>query len=165
MSNAAHDTAHPSDREIDRLRELVQTFVRSFGLLVTKETPCGHPLSPSHAHALMVLLERARRRSRTSQADLGAVLGIDKSNVARLCARMELAAHVVQVRSPDDGRSRLVRLTREGTRLARRIERASRDRFRRIAGRVAASERQALLDSLALLNAAVETHGEEQENT
>jgi DNA-binding MarR family transcriptional regulator len=165
MSNAARDTAHPSDREIDRLRELVQNFVRSFGLLVTKETPCGHPVSPSHAHALMVLHERARHRSRTSQADLGAVLGIDKSNVARLCARMELATHVVQERSPDDGRSRLVRLTHEGARLARRIERSSRDRFRRIARRVASSERQALFDSLSLLNAAVQALGDEEETT
>jgi DNA-binding MarR family transcriptional regulator len=93
------------------------------------------------------------------------VLGIDKSNVARLCARMEAATHVVQERSPDDGRSRLVRLTSAGTRLARRIERASRDRFRRVADRVAPSERKALFDSLALLNAAVEALGDEQEKT
>jgi DNA-binding MarR family transcriptional regulator len=78
---------------------------------------------------------------------------------------MEAAGHVVQERSPDDGRSRVIHLTSAGTRLARRIEQASRDRFRRIACRVPASERQALFDSLTLLNAAVEALGDEQEKT
>jgi hypothetical protein len=35
------------------LQASVQAFVRSFGLLVTKQNPCGEPISPSIAHALM----------------------------------------------------------------------------------------------------------------
>jgi DNA-binding MarR family transcriptional regulator len=157
MGMARRVGTDPSELEVERLRALVQTFVRSFGLLLTRETPCGQPISPSHAHALMVLLERERLRQSTSQADLAAALGLDKSSVARLCARMAVARHAVQDRSPDDGRSRLVRLTTAGARLARRIEQASRDRFGKILGCVATTERRALFDSLALLNAAVET--------
>lgn len=156
-------TAPPSEQEVDRLRLLVQTFVRNFGLLVTKETPCGQPVSPSYAHALMLLLERTRKAGRTSQADLASVLGIDKSNVARLCARMEESGHVVQEASPDDGRSRLLRLTHAGTKLARGIERASRERFRRVAGGVASEERPGLLHALTLLNIAVAALGDEKE--
>ena len=126
-------TPPESSTDTDRLRELVQSFVRSFGLLVTRETPCGQPISPSYAHALMVLLERARDRRETSQADLALVLGIDKSNVTRLCSRMEAADHVLQARAPNDGRSRLLTLTVRGQRLAHRVERASHDRFGRIA--------------------------------
>lgn len=153
----------PPVHDVERLRTLVQAFVRSFGLLVTRETPCGQPLSPSYAHALMVLLERGRQPARTSQSDLGHVLGIDKSNVARLCARMAAAGHVVQERHPEDGRGRLVRLTSTGTRMARRIEGASRERFERVVRGVAPGRRQSLFESIELLNAAVEALGDQQE--
>jgi len=141
----------------DRLRELVQRFVRSFGLLVTKETPCGQPVSPSYAHALMVLLERAREQAPTSQATLGVTLGIDKSNVTRLCSRMEAAGHVNQERASDDGRSRLVSLTGSGKRLAQRIEAASQDRFSRIVSALPRDERSMVFGCLAALNKAIET--------
>jgi DNA-binding MarR family transcriptional regulator len=147
----------------DRLRGLVQRFVRSFGLLVTKETPCGQPLSPSYAHALMVLLERAREQAPTSQAALGVTLGIDKSNVTRLCSRMEAAGHVSQERASDDGRSRLVSLTGSGKRLAQRIEQASQARFSRIVVALPRRERSTVFASLAALNAAIESLGEGEE--
>lgn len=161
MRQGSGGTRQSSGDDVARLRQLVQSFVRSFGLLVTKETPCGHPVSPSYAHALMVLLERTREHDRTSQSDLGRLLGIDKSNVTRLCARMEAAGHVVQDRQPDDGRGRLVRLTSTGTRMAQRIEQASRERFERVVGGVAPGRRQSVFEALELLNAAVEALGDE----
>src|SRR4051794_33355373 len=103
MVKAVDRGARATEAETERLRALVQHFVRRFGLLVTRETPCGLPVSTSYAHALMVVLERGQRKERTSQADLAALLGIDKSNVARLCARMETAGHVIQERAPEDG--------------------------------------------------------------
>ena len=151
---------HPGgerDRDVERLRGLVQHFVRSFGLLVTKQTPCGQPVSPSYAHALMVLLKPPGGAGRISQAELGAALGIDKSNVARLCSRMVSAQHATQDVAPADGRSRLVALTPKGTRLAQRIDQASRDRFARIVASLSLSKRAAIFDSLSALNAAVET--------
>lgn len=153
--------AFPAAQQTDLLRELVQGFVRRFGLLSTKETPCGQPISLSYAHALMVLLERARE-PHTSHTELGHALGIDKSNVARLCSRMEAAGHVEQVRAPDDGRSRHVTLTRKGERLAGRIDAASRERFTRILTVIAPAKRRAVLESLAALNAAVESLGREE---
>ncbi|MFI5120293.1 MAG: MarR family winged helix-turn-helix transcriptional regulator, partial [Thermoanaerobaculia bacterium] len=99
-----------SDIEATRLRLLIQTFIRSSGLLAGDQTPCGHPVAVSHAHALMVLLETARKARPVTQRELGQALGIDKSNVARLCRRMESAGHLVQSRSKDDGRARLLAL-------------------------------------------------------
>jgi DNA-binding MarR family transcriptional regulator len=151
--------AQPKE-DAERLRRLVQDFVRRFGLLVTKQTPCGQPISPSYAHALMLLLERARDRSETSQADLGLVLGIDKSNVARLCSRMEAAGHVAQERAPNDGRSRLVTLTAHGQRLAQRIEKASHERFGHIVASLSREERESIFDSLAALNRAIGALGD-----
>jgi DNA-binding MarR family transcriptional regulator len=150
-----------SRQQTDRLRELVQEFVRKFGLLVTKETPCGQPISLSYAHALMVLLERDQAPA-TSQTDLGLALGIDKSNVTRLCSRMEAAGHISQARAPEDGRSRLVQLTATGRRLAQRIDEASRERFGRIVAAVSPDQRRGVLESLAVLNMAVGSLGQEQ---
>lgn len=139
-----------------QLRRLLQDVVRGFGLLSAHETPCGQPVSPSNAHALMVLLERKRLAQPTSQTDLGASLGIDKSNVTRLCGRMEAAGHVLQRRSTEDLRSRRVELTPEGSALAARIEAASHARFAALITAVPAAKRRPLLDCLAELNVAVQ---------
>lgn len=142
------------DEEVEHLRALVQTFVRRFGLLLSGETPCGQPIPRSYAHALMALLD-VKPRNQLGQAELGAVLGIDKSNVARLCARMERLGHAVQVRAETDGRSRLVSLTPEGKELARSIERSSRARFRRILHSLPKKERTSVFAGLATLTEAV----------
>jgi DNA-binding MarR family transcriptional regulator len=139
--------------DVRQLQRLVQEFVRSFGLLITKQTPCGHPVSPSHAHALMVLLER--EGDSTTQSDLGAQLGIDKSNVARLCARMHGEGHVVHAVSAEDARGRTVDLTAKGKRMAEQLKGASLARFQRVLHGVPQGKRRQLFDSLQLLNASV----------
>jgi DNA-binding MarR family transcriptional regulator len=144
-----------SDPEGADLRRLIQTFIRSAGLLAGDQTPCGHPVAVSHAHALMVLLETARNGEHASQRELGQALGIDKSNVTRLCRRMESAGHLVQSRSADDGRARLLSLTTRGTRLAKNVERSSRERFRRLMSAIPRRSRAGVLSSLACLNQAL----------
>ena len=63
--------------------------MRAFGLLAGDQTPCGQPLAPSHAHALLVLLERARTGTDVlKQQDLARELGLDKSSITRLCTKM-----------------------------------------------------------------------------
>lgn len=140
---------------IDELRRSVQTFVRSFGLLAASETPCGQPIATSHAHALMFLRECACEDARPTQQELGRALGIDKSNVARLCRRMEAAGHLKQDRCEEDGRARLLRLTARGARLAEQVEEASRARFAGVMRAIPADARSALLTSLRALNDAV----------
>ena len=156
---AARET-HPADHEVEQLRSLVQEFVRRFGLLVTRRTPCGFPVSPSYAHALMLLLRRAREGLTTGQSDLAVSLGINKSNVARLCERMVAAGHGLQTVPPEDGRSRTVSLTAKGTRLAERIENGSRDRFSALTSSIPRHKRSAVIAALADLNAAVGTTAE-----
>ena len=141
--------------DVEDLRAHVQDFVRRFGLLVTRQTPCGFPVSPSYAHALMLLLQRSRGGLVTLQSDLAGALGIDKSNVARLCERMVGAGHATQTVPPEDGRSRVVTLTAKGDRLAGRIEQGSRDRFSAVTASIPARKRRAVIAALAELNAAV----------
>lgn len=143
------------------LQVSIQTFVRSFGLLVTKQTPCGQPISPSIAHALMLLLDREEEGLSTFQHELAELLGLDRSSVQRLCSRLEAEGRIKQAPAPDDARSRQIQLTASGQRLAANIQAASLERFTRIVGAIPASKRQPLLDALEVLTAAVLTLEEE----
>jgi DNA-binding MarR family transcriptional regulator len=101
----------------------------------------------------MVLLSRGE----LSQRELGAELGIDKSNVARLCAKMADAEHATQRTCERDGRSRRVVLTLRGKRLAREVEAASRARFAALLAGLPESRRDEVVGALELLVAAIET--------
>ena len=136
----------------DELRRLMQRLVRRFGALAAEATPCGKPLPIAHAHALMVLLARGE----ASQQELGRELGIDKSNVARLCARMVEAGHVSQRPDDEDGRSRRVSLTARGERLAREVDESSKARFGAILNALAPTSRSQVIDSLRQLVAGIE---------
>lgn len=129
------------------LRHLAQQFFRRFGALASDGTPCGKPLSMAHAHALMVLSAKGEM----SQQQLGAELRIDKSNVARLSARMVEANHVKQRASEQDARSRLVSLTPSGQRLASEVEDASRARFRALLGRIPRTQRTEVVAAMRCL--------------
>jgi DNA-binding MarR family transcriptional regulator len=100
----------------------------------------------------------------TLQTDLIGALGIDKSNIARLCERMVKAGHAVQTVPPQDGRSRAVALTAKGIRLAERIEGGSWDRFSALTASIPRPRRRAVVAALTDLNAAIEAiaKGDEQ---
>jgi DNA-binding MarR family transcriptional regulator len=103
----------------------------------------------------MVLAERSREGGLVTQQELGRGLCIDKSNVARLCAKMELAGHIRQERTPLDGRARLLSLTDSGLEVAVAVERSSLRRFRQIDGALNPRLRPGVLEALAALNGAV----------
>jgi DNA-binding MarR family transcriptional regulator len=107
------------------LRAVTQRLLRRLGMLASESTPCGFAISVAHAQALMVLLVSGE----LSQQELGEELCIDKSNVARLCAKMVEAGHARQRPSERDGRSRLVALTPRGKKLARQVDTTTRERF------------------------------------
>jgi len=145
--------AHPE--EGIELRSLVQSFIRGFGLLSTNRTPFGQRLSISHAHALLVLLDCSRKRTSPTQQQLGRVLGIDKSNVARLCRRMENAGHVRQKQCADDGRARLLSITDKGVRMAVQLEEASQQHFTAVMSAIAPHARAGVLSAIDALNSAI----------
>jgi len=140
------------EAQADDLRRVMQRLFRRFGALATSSTPCGKPLSMPHAHALMVLLTSGEQ----SQQELGAELCIDKSNVARLCAKMILAGHVRQRQCERDGRSRRVSLTARGARLAREVEVASGSRFRTLLEELPAGRQCDVIEAMQSLVAALD---------
>ncbi len=135
------------------LRGLMQQLFRRFGVLAGDSTPCGKPLSPAHGHALMVLLANGE----LSQQQLGAELGIDKSNVTRLCARMVEAGHAAQEPSATDGRSRRVALTGAGRKLAREVDGMSAARFTALIRGLPNERHRQVVDALEHLLAAIGT--------
>jgi DNA-binding MarR family transcriptional regulator len=139
------------------LRAGVQSFVRGLGLLSSDTTPCGERLSISHAHALLILLECSQRGDKPTQHDLGQTLGIDKSNVARLCARMEAAGHAAQERCREDGRARRLTPTQKGLQLAAHLEESSRKLFIAVMTVIPPHARAGVLSALEALDAAVRT--------
>lgn len=155
MSAGTRSATASRPDDVARLKSRVQEFARNFGLLMEKQTPCGFPLSTSHAHCLMLLLEREQQGLATSQTEMGGRLTIDKSNIARLCSKLEKAGHATQQRDPDDGRGRLVELTAKGRRMAERLEEASDQRFARVLAAVPSAQRAQLLISLSVLIEAV----------
>jgi DNA-binding MarR family transcriptional regulator len=150
-----------SQAQARELQVSVQAFVRTFGLLVTKQTPCGQPVSPSYAHALMLLLDREANDATTTQSELADELGLDKSSITRLCARLETDERVTQQRLPEDGRSRQLELTGRGRKLATNIQTASLQRFGRILEAIPATKRRGVVAALELLTQAVATLAEE----
>ena len=148
--------------EARELQVSIQTFVRTFGLLVTKQTPCGQPLSPSYAHALMLLLDRDAIGQTTSQSELAEGLGLDKSSITRLCSRLEADERITQQTGPADGRSRLLELTARGRKLASNVQAASLERFSNVLAAIPAAKRRTVLSSLELLTSAVAGLGQER---
>jgi DNA-binding MarR family transcriptional regulator len=148
---------------VDDFRALLQAFVRQFGLLSSDRTPCGKPVAPSDAHALMILREGGDPG--LPQASLAQSLGVDKSTASRLVARLTESGHLAAADS-DDGRVRAVRLTKKGVRLAEEIDQASRARFAALLDRVPAERRARVVDSLrdvvAALDRLVREEGEDQ---
>src|SRR5687768_9076193 len=138
--------------DAERLRALVQTFVRRFGLLLSGSTPCGQPLALSHAHALMILLAAGKP---LRQNEIGELLGIDKSNVARLCAQMQDKGHIEQSRAVNDRRGRVVSLTAQGDRVGRMVEVAGRERFEQLLAHIAPEQRDTVLRGLSILDEAL----------
>jgi DNA-binding MarR family transcriptional regulator len=139
--------------QAEELRQAAQRFFRRFGALASSTTPCGKPLSMAHAHALMVLLAGGE----LSQQRLGGELRIDKSNVARLCAKMVEEGQARQRACKEDGRSRLVSLTAKGEKLAREVEAASRERFGALLRGIPESHRSEVIQALQLLTDALDS--------
>lgn len=140
------------------LRASVQGFVRRFGLLAPDRTPCGAELPPATAHALLLLLDA---ETPPTQNDLTRELGIDKSNVARLCARLERSGHLTRAVDAEDRRARRVRLTANGRRLASRVDAMSRAKFDAVFEAMPHAQRAVVVDALGVLTAAIDAWNEE----
>jgi DNA-binding MarR family transcriptional regulator len=111
-----------------KLRDAVRRLIVAQGTFDETKRPCGAEMSAPHAYALLVLLQGGAM----TVSALAAQLSIDRTNVSRLCARMEEAGELVRARHPEDARARLLQLTTHGEKVARRIDASSAAHFERL---------------------------------
>lgn len=122
----------PLDIHARALRDALRRLIVAHGALDEVRRPCGAPLTTSHAWALLEL----RDAGPVTVTALAERLNIDRTNVSRLCARMESEGEVARVVHPQDGRARLVKLTDKGERLAATVDQTSTDHFADVLGRL-----------------------------
>ncbi|MFT7519026.1 MAG: DNA-binding MarR family transcriptional regulator [Kiritimatiellia bacterium] len=91
--------------------------------------PSGTPMSMPYVNALLTL---GATSEPLSIADLARTLQIDRTNVSRLCARMEEVGELTRMVNPADRRSRLVRLTERGRELAQHVDACSAEQFEQV---------------------------------
>lgn len=136
------------------LRDALHRLIVAQGALDTVSRPCGATIALPHAYALLALRGGPLRVS-----DLAARLRIDRSNVSRLCARMEAAGEITRARDPADGRAWRLQLTPAGERAAEAVDASSARHFAAVADRLAAPA--AVLQALHLLTLALDPHQED----
>ena len=143
----------PSERHVDArgLREAFHSLIRRFGLLDTTRTPCGQPISVTHAHALMEILHGVEMK----QGDLARTLGLSKSAVSRMAAELERRGWIERHTDTDDGRVRRLKLTTKGKRLAQRVDDASIARFSAMLAGIPPTTRSQAVAMLDVLQRAI----------
>ncbi len=133
MSAFARIENMATDTKARRLRDAVRYLMVAHGALEETRRPCGTPLSIPHAYALLELLHHGEAMT---VSELAATLAIDRTNVSRLCARMEEAGDLERAPHPDDGRARALRLTAKGRKVAQSVDEQSAYHFGRLAKRL-----------------------------
>lgn len=96
-----------SEREAQRLHELIMEFMRVGGVLQTEYPIPGYQVSMSQAFAVHVL----DTDPPLSQRDLVELLGLEKSTVSRLAAELERKGLLVRERDPRNRNFYTLRLT------------------------------------------------------
>jgi len=115
-------------------------------------------MSISNAYALLELFDSDEPMTISLLAEK---LAIDRTNVSRLCARMEKAGDLVRQAHPDDGRALALRLTAQGRRLARSVDESSAGHFARIARKLGGSTDRTI-DALGRLERAMNLSEEDE---
>jgi DNA-binding MarR family transcriptional regulator len=135
--------------ELAEFRRLIQQFVRGFGFLSDDTTPCGQPIPVACAHALLLI--GAQKSGALPQTALFAHFPVDKSNVSRLVARL-VEMGLAKCR-PDavDRRGKMIALTAQGVRMAKKLDAASKERFGQLMQGIPMPRRAPVVAALAEL--------------
>lgn len=138
------------------LRDALREVVLAYGLLNLPRRPCGTTMTAPHAWAL---LELDARGAMTVGA-LAKRLRIDRTNVSRLCVKMEKLQEVERAAHPEDGRATMVRLTHQGERAAQGVNASSLRFFERLSQNLG-DDTASVVSSLTTLCQALEQTSQE----
>ena len=135
-----------------KLRSVIHSFIRQFGLLEPSKTPCGQPLPITQAHALMELLKSPG----ITQGELTQRLALSKSTVSRMVARLESQCRITRQKDESDRRIIRLCLTAKGKGLASRINHHSLERFNAITKQLPQTVFDQVIESIEQLSLATQ---------
>lgn len=132
------------------LRELIRVLVRNLGILEKEDTNCcGVTISQCHA---IVEIGRAEE---ISLNELAKTLTVDKSTMSRTINNLVKNGVVIRELHPEDRRYVTIKLTGEGMKTFKNIERGMQEYYKNIFRVIPEEKREQVLESLKLLTEAV----------
>lgn len=136
--------------EAHELQQQVRQFIRRFGLLDQKHTPCGQPLPTSQAHALQLL----GQYERLTQQELAAHLNLEKSTISRLVKQMVQRGWIQKSSSAHDRRAAILALSPDGQAVLSQVQDASASKFQKIWDHIPSERHSQVVEALEVLVAA-----------
>lgn len=138
---------------MENIHELLQVFVRRFGLLNVDccENCCGAEVSLVQSHILFEI----RRQKNTSMQQVADELGMDITTFSRQVKTLEKKGLVSKTPDPGDRRVNLLALTAAGAAVLEQIEQSMNRYIGQIFSQFSEFEREAVLNSLKLINNAL----------
>lgn len=128
---------------IEEIRAASRTMVRELGFM--RATLAATDYSPSAVHAL---LEIGARGTMTA-AQLAPELGLEKSSVSRMTAKLIKAGELRETAAADDGRAKALSLTPQGERTVAEIHVYGRSQVATALERLGPAQRQSVAQGLA----------------
>jgi putative acetyltransferase len=136
--------------EVLPLRQASRELVRELGFLQQRDATTS--LSHSHCHALIEI----ESVGTVPQAELPALLRLDKSTTSRIVAELESRGWVKARSAPEDGRARLLTLTPAGRTKVGVVHREANARVTRALETLTDAERRTVLDGMQIYARALE---------
>lgn len=129
--------------QVLQLRNTVQQFIRSFGLLEQTTTPCGFSMSLSQVYALQEL-----ERQTLTITELAEKLQLERSSVSRLIDGLVNGGFVSREINENNRREVVIGLTEKGANSIVRVREQSVDFYNKILGNLSESEQDMFYESL-----------------
>jgi DNA-binding MarR family transcriptional regulator/N-acetylglutamate synthase-like GNAT family acetyltransferase len=137
---------------IDRIRAASRQMAREWGFL--RPTLAGTAYSASAVHAIVEL----GRRGTLTAAELVDVLGLDKSSISRLLAKLTAAGEIAVLDSDGDARAKPLVLTEKGRRTLAGIDAFARRQVTAATAHLAPDELDTVCTSLDAYAGALRAH-------
>ena len=138
---------------VSRIRAFNRRWTEVLGLL--DRQLLGTPHSLTDARVLFELSHSTGPDGTTERLDLRQTLGIDASFLTRVLSRLERTGLVESMRSPSDGRQRLLRLTAAGRGAAAELDQLSAAQIGGLLAPLTSDQRRTLAESTAVAAALV----------
>ncbi|MFC5471235.1 MarR family winged helix-turn-helix transcriptional regulator [Cohnella suwonensis] len=129
--------------QVLQLRDTVQQFIRSFGLLEQTTTPCGFSMSLSQVFAIQEL-----EKQTLTITELAERLRLERSSVSRLVDGLVKGGFVSRELNENNRREVLLDLTEKGTSSIRRVREQSVQFYNDILENLSENEQMMFYNSL-----------------